>query len=60
MLHSELAWLTVTVLAIGGNGGALRQALTAQAFPDGIVHWGGQHLNSKSLSGFFLLLSPQL
>ncbi|EJP65315.1 autophagy protein (Atg22), putative [Beauveria bassiana ARSEF 2860] len=43
-------WLTVTVLAIGGNGGALRQALTAQAFPDGIVHWGGQHLNSKSLS----------
>ncbi|KAM3440959.1 hypothetical protein NHJ13734_003023 [Beauveria thailandica] len=33
---------------IGGNGGALRQALTAQAFPDGIVHWGGQHLNVNS------------
>ncbi|EGX93234.1 autophagy protein (Atg22), putative [Cordyceps militaris CM01] len=35
------------ILAIGGNGGALRQALTAQAFPDRIVHWGGQSLNSK-------------
>ncbi|TQV97545.1 hypothetical protein V2A60_006704 [Cordyceps javanica] len=33
---------------IGGNGGALRQALTAQAFPDKIVHWGGQHLNLNS------------
>ncbi|KAJ4158546.1 uncharacterized protein LMH87_009068 [Akanthomyces muscarius] len=33
---------------IGGNGGALRQALTSQAFPDKIVHWGGQHLNLNS------------
>ncbi|KAJ6787529.1 hypothetical protein PWT90_02784 [Aphanocladium album] len=33
---------------IGGNGGALRQALTSQQFPDKIVHWGGQHLNLNS------------
>ncbi|KAK8145322.1 hypothetical protein G3M48_004625, partial [Beauveria asiatica] len=43
---------------IGGNGGALRQALTAQAFPDGIVHWGGQHLNGKSLSAFSYCCVP--
>ncbi|KAJ3492436.1 hypothetical protein NLG97_g5396 [Lecanicillium saksenae] len=33
---------------IGGNGGALRQALTSQQFPDKIVVWGGQHLNLNS------------
>ncbi|ORX36955.1 putative autophagy protein [Kockovaella imperatae] len=34
---------------IGGNGGALRQALLSQANPSGIVHWGGQVLTLNAL-----------
>ena len=30
--------------AIGGNGGALRQALVSQKYPSGQVKWGGQTL----------------
>ncbi|ORX40335.1 putative autophagy protein [Kockovaella imperatae] len=34
---------------IGGNGGALRQALVSQANPSGSVKWGGQTLTINSL-----------
>lgn len=33
---------------IGGNGGALRQALMSQEFPEGKIHWGGTWLPSGS------------
>ena len=36
--------------AIGGNGGALRQALLNQEYPDGQVEWGGRTLPSKLLN----------
>ena len=40
--------VTDSCVAIGGNGGALRQALTSQQFPSGQVRWGGQVLPSES------------
>lgn len=47
---------------IGGNGGALRQALTSLAFPSGNVRWGGEVLpmNSFLLDITGILFAAQL
>jgi hypothetical protein len=45
--------VTNTITAIGGNGGALRQALLSQQFPNGMVKWGGQTLPSTLQKYFF-------
>lgn len=41
-----MAYKSATI-AIGGNGGALRQALLSQQFPSGNVTWGGRVLPSE-------------
>ncbi|KAH8894151.1 putative autophagy protein [Thozetella sp. PMI_491] len=48
--------------AIGGNGGALRQALLNLQFPDGKVDWGGQviPINSYLLDVTGILFAAQL
>ncbi|KAL1411607.1 hypothetical protein Q8F55_002571 [Vanrija albida] len=47
---------------IGGNGGALRQALLNQQYPDGTIHWGGQTmpLNSFLLDITGIMFAAQL
>lgn len=44
------AQLANPTIAIGGNGGALRQLLTSQQFPDGNVTWAGRKLPRKLLN----------
>ncbi|PMD45611.1 autophagy protein, partial [Hyaloscypha variabilis F] len=47
---------------IGGNGGALRQALMSQQYPTGYVKWGGETLpmNSMLLDVTGILFAAQL
>lgn len=54
---------TNTMIAIGGNGGALRQLLTSQQFPDGNVSWAGRTLPCELLRrvlGSFLVYANPL
>lgn len=47
-LGSYTMWFLTVLIAIGNNGGGMRQLLVNMEHPDGRLNWGGQNLPSRA------------